>query len=74
MKKRCSLEGCEKQVIDIPCSGRNDENEEDEEEVEPQKKRAKTESPARLDTPQIQLPEIADPADDSASLQVYAMI
>ena len=70
MKK---LGGCEKQGIDIP----NDEQEEDDEEVEPQKKRVKTESPssARLDTPQIQLPEIADPAaDDSASLQVYAMI
>ena len=69
MKK---LGGCEKQGIDIPY----DENEEDEEEVEPQKKRAKTESPspARLDTPLIQLPEIRDPADASASLQVYAMI
>eukprot|EP00984_Skeletonema_dohrnii_P006834 scaffold2434_cov151-Skeletonema_dohrnii-CCMP3373.AAC.1 len=61
----------------VTVHGRNDENEEDDEEkVEPQKKRVKTESPspARLDTPQIQLPEIADPADDSASLQVYAMI
>ena len=123
MKKRCSLEGCEKQAQKggvcykhrgsgsgendssededdeeamllslrtgeglclpyIGCIGHNDENEDkdEEEEAEPQqqKKRAKTkteyQSPARLDTPQIQLPEIADPVDDTATLQVFVMI
>ncbi len=117
MKKRCSLEGCEKQAQKrgvcykhlgsgsgenyssedededdeeavllgtgeglclpyIGCIGHNDENEDKDEEAEPQKKRAKTEYqiPARLDTPQIQLPEIADPVDDTATLQQVFVI
>jgi len=68
----------EAMLLGIGCNGHNDENEYRNYEVEPQKKRAKTEypprSPARLDTPQIQLPEIADPVDDTASLQVFVMI